>query len=58
MTKPAETPAPAFEATFGLVEMRLAAARQDKTFRFNSPIWVLFSAAELAALKGQLTETL
>jgi hypothetical protein len=39
-----------FEPTLALIECRLAALHQDRTFRPNDPLWVLFSNEEINLL--------
>ena len=49
MTKPATE---SFEPTLALIERRLALLHQERKFHPNLPLWVLFTEAELRALRG------
>lgn len=55
MTKPPQPSTP-FEPTLALIERRLAALRQEKTFKPTAPLWVLFTRAELDDLFGKPEE--
>jgi hypothetical protein len=48
VTKPATLD---FEPDLALIERRLAARRQDGTFRPSDPLWVLFSLEEIQRMQ-------
>lgn len=53
MTKLGETPPTTFEPSLALVERRLAALHQERKFKPDAPLWVLFSDAELRSMFGE-----
>lgn len=55
MTNPAGQPQ-SFEPTLGLVFSRIAAMKQDKTFRPGLPLWAAFNQSELDAMFGKPEE--
>ena len=50
MTKPSPH---RFEPDLALIERRLAARHQDRTFRPGDPLWVLFTTEEIHMLFNQ-----
>ena len=51
MTKPS---LPRFEPDLALIERRLAARHQDRTFRPSDPLWVLFNPEEIHEIRLRL----
>lgn len=41
-----------FEPTLALIERRLAVLHQERNFKPDAPLWVLFTAAELKEMFG------
>ena len=47
-------PAKPFEPTLALIERRLAARHQDRTFHPGDPLWVLFTPEEIHEIRLRL----